>query len=318
MELKKSDYENYDYREFWEENKRAYEDASERLALSKIFKNENKKGVIADIGCGFGRLFNEYEDYDLIIMVDYSLRNLKNAKSLIWDYLKHDQQKFKKVKFVAADATNLPFKDNLIDAAISVRLVHHLNNPNKLISEIRRILKNNSLFIFEFANKRNLKNIIKFFFGKLKLSPFNPTPFMIGETIQDNHPKVIINYLKENNFKISKIISVSNLRIGFLKRKLSLKNLLKLENFFQTLFSFTKLSPSIFIKSFLKKDDKENPNQFYESSPNNLSKNFIDFLVCPKCKSINEKIVLSENEIICNSCNLKFKVYDDIYDLRLL
>ena len=67
--------------------------------------------------------------------------------------------------------------------------------------------------------KRNLKNILKFLSGKLRQSPFSPQPYMIGETIQDNHPSVIINFFKKNSLKINKIISVSNLRVGFLKKK---------------------------------------------------------------------------------------------------
>lgn len=317
MELKKSDYENYDYREFWEDNKRAYEDASERLAINKIFKNVSKTGIIIDIGCGFGRLFNEYQQYDKIIMIDYSLNNLKNAQTTIWNYLSHNEEKFKKIYFIAADATNLPFKDNVIDAAISVRIVHHLNSPEKLISETGRILKNNGLFIIEFANKRNLKNILKFISGKLKISPFNPNPYMIGETIQDNHPEVIINYLKKYNFKINKIISVSNLRIGFLKRKFNLKTLLKLENIFQFLFSVAKLGPSIFIKSFLQKNYNENNSNYKEVNKSDITKNFIDLLICPECKDTNSKLVLSGSEIICKSCDSKFNIQDNIYDLRL-
>lgn len=309
--LKKSDYESYDYREFWEDDKRAYEDASERLALGKLFKGVKKAGTIIDIGCGYGRLFNEYKDYDRIIMLDYSLNNLKNTKNTVQNYLKQDKGKFNKVYFVAADATNLPFKDVITDAAISVRIVHHLNNPEKFISETGRILKNEGLFILEFANKRNLKNIIKFLLGKLKQSPFSPEPYMIGETIQDNHPEVIINFFKKYGFKVKKIISVSNLRAGFLKRKLKLQNLLKLENISQILFSLSKLGPSIFIKAFIYKNDNKN---IEEKTP----ENFEDLLLCPNCRDANNKLTITGNLIVCRSCGTKFNITDGIYDLRML
>jgi ubiquinone/menaquinone biosynthesis C-methylase UbiE len=310
LELKKSDYENYDYREFWEDNKRAYEDASERLALGKLFKSERKSGVIIDIGCGYGRLFNEYRDFDKIIMMDYSLNNLKNTKNTVLDYLKQDKAEFDKVYFVAADALNLPFKNETFNAAISVRLVHHLNNPEKLISETGRVLKNKGLLILEFANKRNLKNIFKFIFGKLSQSPFSPEPYMIGEKIQDNHPSVIIGFFKKNNLKINKIISVSNLRAGFLKRKLNLSNLLRLENISQGLFSLCKLGPSIFIKAF--KNKNENID-IMEKIP----EKFTDMLLCPECKNAENKLEISENFLVCNFCGSKYIISDGIFDLRL-
>jgi len=147
LELKRSDYENYDYREFWEDNKRAYEDASERIALGKLFKPEKKSGAIIDIGCGFGRLFKEYKDFDNIIMMDYSMNNLMNTKKTVLDYFKQDNAELDKVHFIAADAANIPFKNDTFDTAISVRIVHHLNNPRKFISETGRILKNRGYFI---------------------------------------------------------------------------------------------------------------------------------------------------------------------------
>ncbi|MHB1275151.1 MAG: methyltransferase domain-containing protein [Candidatus Humimicrobiaceae bacterium] len=310
MELKKSDYENYDYREFWEDNKRAYEDASERLALGKLFKTVRKSGVIIDIGCGYGRLFNEYKDFDKIIMMDYSLNNLKNTKDTVFDYLKQDNTEFDKVHFIAADALNLPFKNAIFNAAISVRIVHHLNNPEKFISETGRILKNKGLFILEFANKRNLKNIFKFIFGKLSQSPFSPEPYMIGENIQNNHPRVVIGYFKKNDLKINKIISVSNLRAGFLKRKLSLRNLLRLENISQGLFSLCKPGPSIFIKAF--KNINENIDNMEK-----IPQKFTDMLLCPGCKNLESKLEISENFLICNFCGSKYAIAEGIFDLRL-
>ena len=310
MGLKKSDYENYDYREFWEDNKRAYEDASERMAIGRLFKTVQKSGAIIDIGCGYGRLFNEYRDFDTIIMMDYSLNNLKNTKNTVLDYLKQDRKEFDKVYFVAADAQNLPFKNDIFDAAISVRIVHHLASPEKFISETGRILKNKGLFILEFANKRNLKNILKFLSGKLKQSPFSSEPYMVGETIQDNHPSVIINSFLKNNLKINKIISVSNLRVGFLKRKLKPGSLLRLEKILQGLFSFCRLGPSIFIKAF--KDNNKGKDYMGK-----IPQKFTDMLLCPECKNSEGILEINGDFLSCNFCGSKYSISDSVFDLRL-
>lgn len=321
MELRKSDYENYDYREFWEASNRQYEDLSERIAIRKLIKNEKKKGIIIDIGCGYGRLFNEYIDFDLIIMFDYSLNNLNNAKNLIGDFLNSTNKikQNKKIYFVAGDANNLPFKSEVINAAISVRVIHHLNEPQKFISEVSRILKNDSFFILEFANKRNLKNILKFFIRRMKDSPFSLKPINIGDTIQDNHPKTIIEYLKSCNFQIKNIISVSNLRVSFLKKRLKLSVLILFEKLFQNFFSCMKLGPSIFIKAlktnhsknvFIIKDDNLLKNKIFDID-------FQELLLCPNCKSQNSKLNVSNAVIECPFCHKRYLIKNGIYDLRV-
>ncbi len=57
MGIRQSDYENYDYRQFWEEDKRLYEDGSERIAIRKFLKGGQRKNkLLVDLGCGYGRL----------------------------------------------------------------------------------------------------------------------------------------------------------------------------------------------------------------------------------------------------------------------
>ncbi|MCE5329324.1 hypothetical protein LLG07_03195, partial [bacterium] len=138
-------------------------------------------------------------------------------------------------------------------------------------------------------------------------------PYRIGETIHDNHPKVIISYLKSNFFAVKKVLSVSNLRTGFLKRKLKIKNLLMLENIAQICFSSFKLGPSIFIKSYAQKIN--NKNKGYASSK--PAEKFEDLLLCPKCRNAKSDMNISGNSIICTCCGAEFKINDGIYDLRI-
>jgi ubiquinone/menaquinone biosynthesis C-methylase UbiE len=248
--IKQSDYENYDYRQFWQDDKRLYEDSSERIVIKKFIRPLEKRGrIFVDLGCGFGRLFNEYKDFEKIILVDYSVNNLKNAKEAVDKFLNYDEALMKKVVFVAADVTCLPFKPSFADTAMTVRVMHHIDNVERFINEASRILKPDGYFLVEFANKRNLKNIIKFMFGRLKQSPFDSRPLQIGATILDYHPKFIKSLLRQTGFKILKQVSASNYRLGFLKRHINLKVLLFFENIYQDIFSFIDTGPSIFLKT---------------------------------------------------------------------
>ena len=57
--------------------------------------------------------------------------------------------------FINADAVNLPFKDGVFDIVISSNSFDHIPEPEKCISEVHRVLKNNGKFIL--CVPRNLK-----------------------------------------------------------------------------------------------------------------------------------------------------------------
>lgn len=333
LAIRKSNYESYDYREFWEDNKRIYEDKSERLALKKLMAGlKIDSRIFLDIGCGYGRLFNEYMNFKNIIMVDYSLKGLKTARDNIRKFLANDKQKLSSVYFIAADATSLPFKSDCIDFLLTVRVIHHLNSPEKYFNEVCRILKNEGLYFLEFANKRNLKNILRYFIGKMDTSPFNLIPSQIGETILNFHPKYITSFLHERNFIIKRLISVSNFRSELLKKCISTKLLLLFENMYQNFFSSISIGPSIFLKSVLYK--KEAGKNFYKfigskiNSSNVLSNdnarksllkkylkiNICDILICPCCKK--ENLLFEKSKIFCTSCKKIFSIEDGIYNFK--
>ncbi len=308
MDFRKSDYESYDYSKFWEDDRRLYEDKAERMALRRLIAGiggENK--IFFDIGCGYGRLFNEYKDFETIVLIDYSLNNLKNARDRIERFLKNTPGKLASVYFIAADATSLPIKSDCADIILTVRVIHHLDNPEKYFDEIARILKNRGSFFLEFANKRNLKNILRFFVRKMDTSPFNLKPSQIGETILNFHPDHISDILEKRNFTIKKSISVSNFRLNLLKKFPGTKTLLFFEKIYQKLFSFVLLGPSIFMKSVLN-----------EKGPENISKNKItsleDILICVYCGE--SSLVPDKNMIQCKNCGRIFIRENGIYNFK--
>ncbi len=308
MAYNKLDYENYDYREFWQDDKRKYEDASERIALKKLMKGTEhlEEKIFVDLGCGFGRLISEYKDFGHIILIDYSLSNLQNAKRRISDYV--DAKKIESIYFICADALNIPIKSSSIHFLISVRLIHHIKDISRYIAEISRILADSSTLVLEFANKKNLKNILRFFLGKSKQSPFDEKPLEVGDTILNWHPKTIMKYLDLNDFKITSKISVSNLRISILKRKLKLSLHLFLEKSAQFLFSFLLIGPSIFIKSLLQKEE-------YADIKDNKPFHIVDILICPKCKGL--AVQIKGDSLTCASCSANYRLIDGIFDLRV-
>ncbi len=45
------------------------------------------------------------------------------------------------VELIEADASNLPFSDSFFDKVLSVHLLEHLDNPQKVVAEMARVLK---------------------------------------------------------------------------------------------------------------------------------------------------------------------------------
>jgi len=311
LSIRQSDYEDYDYRQFWEEDKRLYEDSSERIAIRKFLKGEQRKDkLLIDLGCGYGRLFNEYQDFERIILVDFSMKNLQNAREVISKYLDNQKEKLSHIFFVCADVTKLPFKAGSVDTVLTVRVIHHLNNPGIFFHEVQRALKNGGLFMLEFANKRNIKNIGKYFLKKIKVSPFSGEPYQVGETILNFHPGQIKKLLKSESFEIKKALSVSNFRISFVKKHFRIGFLLFWERVYQYLFSFLWLGPSIFLKSVLKEDKMIDPGLI------NHGFNFLEILSCPVCK--NEKLTFGrDGKIMCGNCRSNFSVDEGIYNFRI-
>lgn len=74
------DYEGSTYRtDFWEGKGRDYEDAVERIILRQFLPKAARRYV--DFGAGFGRLINEADRYDEVVIMDYSSTMLQDAQA---------------------------------------------------------------------------------------------------------------------------------------------------------------------------------------------------------------------------------------------
>ena len=109
------------------------------------------------------------------------------------------------------------------------------------------------VFILEYANKLNLKSILRYWLGKQAWSPFTLEPVEFVKLNFDFHPKAIRNWLGELGFSIEKTLTVSHFRLGFLKRLVPARLLAALDGFFQPTGAFWQFTPSVFVKAQLPK-----------------------------------------------------------------
>ncbi len=286
------DYEGSDYQEkFWGAGGRAYEDAAEALALKRLLPASGRH--LLELGAGAGRNTPRYAGFDRVTLLDYSTTQLKQALEKLGDGPRY--------RYIAADIYRLPFAPSSFDAATMIRTLHHFAQPQLALQQVRGCLAGGAIFILEFANKRNLKSVLRYAAGKQKWNPFSREAVEFVELNFDFHPAAIKSLLWDCGFGIEKQLSVSYLRAGFLKNLLPQKVLTSFESFLQTAVSWTAYSPSIFLRT------KTNG----ESTPPNTKTLFR----CPACGHF--PLEDKPPELTCDACGRTYPVIDDIYDFRV-
>jgi len=246
-------YDTYDYPAYWEE--REYEYDSEVLALRAFLNRIPKIGKFADIGGGYGRLVEYYQHRaSKIDLVDPSGALLKVARKR----LVGDKGMVKKINFVQASVENLGKKKrkNSYDVAIMVRVMHHIEDPQKAMRVVGRLVKPGGYLILEFPNKVHLKALVmNFIHGNFTyLLDIFPTDRRSRRNIKKRtlpflnfHPDVMMEGLRESGFKVIEKRSVSNLRNVACKKYLPLPFLLWVEERVQRPLSAFNFGPSVFI-----------------------------------------------------------------------
>lgn len=233
------DYEGSDYRtDFWEGRGREYEDKSERIALRRLLPPSG--GRLIDIGAGFGRLADLYAAYDEIVLMDYSKSHLEYARQ----HLGADH-----ITYVAANIYQMPFASGSFDAAVIVRVLHHLSDAPKALQAIRDILYPGAALVMEYANQRNLKAILRYYLGRQQHNPFGLEPWEFAELNFDFHPAFIEKALHEADFRVERQLGVSSLRIDLLKRIIPPTAIAAADGWLQYPMGSLKLTPSVFLRA---------------------------------------------------------------------
>src|SRR5512138_1548599 len=234
------DYEGSDYQtSFWDRGGREYEDRTEAIALRRLLPPKGR--ILLELGAGAGRNTPRYLGFDRIVLLDYSRTQLEQAQGRLG--------KSDKYIYVAADVYRLPFVDGLFDTATMIRTLHHMADAPKALEQVRNVLRSGGVFILEFANKLNLKAIVRYLSGRQKWNPFSPEPVEFVKLNFDFHPTAIREWLKRLGFSIEKTLSLSHFRVGFLKRIVPTGVLVFLDSLFQWTGAFWQLTPSVFVRA---------------------------------------------------------------------
>lgn len=284
------DYEGSEYRtEFWEGQGREYEDAAERIALRHLLPPTSRR--VVELGAGFGRLANLYAPYEQVVLLDYSRSLLEDARQR-WG---HDPR----FVFVVGNVYDLPFADSAFDTVVMVRVLHHLVEPQSALREMQRILASGGELILEYANKRNLKAILRYLLQRRSANPFSLEPWEFVPLNFDFHPRHVEGLLTEAGFALRERRSVSILRLPALKRLLPASLLARVDGVLQLPTAPLRLGPSIFVRATVPGERGEVASSLFR---------------CPACHAMGLR---EKDELIwCAACGQRWSRRGGIYDFK--
>ena len=115
----------------------------------------NLKGLnILDVGCGGGLLSEEFAKSGAEVTgIDISENALKIA-------ITHALENDLTIDYKSGYAENIPANDNTFDVVICADCLEHVNNLEKVISEVSRVLKDSGIFCYDTINRTFLSKIV--------------------------------------------------------------------------------------------------------------------------------------------------------------
>jgi SAM-dependent methyltransferase len=289
------DYEGSDYQtRFWEKGGREYEDRCEAIALRRLLPRKGQ--LLLELGAGAGRNTLRYNGFERVVLLDYSRTQLKQAQELLGN-----SERF---IYVAADIYRLPFVDGLFDAATMIRVLHHMADAPAALGQVRAVMQPGASFILEFANKRNLKSILRYLLHLQAWNPFSPESVEFAPLNFDFHPRTLHRLLASLGFHIERTLTVSHFRIGLLKRTIPPALLAGLDSIFQWTGAFGQFSPSVFLR--LRVNGKNIPSPVH--------KDLASYFKCPECQF--SPLTITNQEIHCPACKRSWSISEGIFDFR--
>ena len=120
--------------------------------VKRVIKSVN--GPFLDMGCHSGTFTAQVMkkiNSDQVYGIDISHSAIELAK-----------KRFPKGHFQMADAHNLPFKDNFFEAVFCLEMLEHVDDPVKVLTEMRRVMKNQAYSVLLVPSENKLFKIVWF------------------------------------------------------------------------------------------------------------------------------------------------------------
>lgn len=154
-----------------------------------------------DLGCGFGEKTVSFQPFSsCLIGLDIRSECVRAVRNL-------------GVQAIIADATSLPFRDEVFDRVVCFDLVEHVANSLGLLNEVNRVLKKNAILLLTTPNAKRVTSFaapVSVFFLRIKRRDFplfnqkkrKNLPFLIKEHIVEYTVTSLENLFKSSLFEV--------------------------------------------------------------------------------------------------------------------
>jgi ubiquinone/menaquinone biosynthesis C-methylase UbiE len=281
-------YDGVEYKDFWDDPAKMRLDKLERAIVRKLLPVSGQR--ILDLGCGYGRLASCYlERFEQVVMLDGSITLLRQAQETIGE----------RATYIAADANRLPFRPGSFDCVLMIRVFHHINDSQVILSEMHRIISNGGNLIFNYCNKLSVRQLLHWTLRRTRENPLTIKPTGIGTRLISHHPAQIEQLLKQHGFTRTKYLGAGILDKlpGDTERFSSLAEALT------PLFGAIKLAPWINCRATLSSEGQIKTSQRLD-----------DILVCPVC---HQELTRQAFTYHCRGCEAPFPIENGILDFRI-
>lgn len=112
------------------------------------------------------------------------------------DAVKYAQKKYPQIHFLCAEAENLPYKNDQFDLVLCYETIEHVRNPQKAMSEMKRVLKKDGTLVLAMDSGVIAFRIIWFFWEKTFGRAWR------GAHLNAFHHTELENLIKKSKFKI--------------------------------------------------------------------------------------------------------------------
>ena len=293
------DYEGSDYRgDFWDRQGRSYEDAAERLALRQLLPANGVR--IAEIGAGFGRLAELYAGYEQVILFDYSRTLLADAA--------RDWGADPRFVFVAGNLYELPLAAGILDTLVMVRVMHHLADVPAALVQLRHALHRQSVAVLEFANKRNVKALLRWGLRRQAWSPLDREPIEFVELNYDFHPEWMAERLTEAGFVVRRRLGVSHFRLAQIKERVAGARLAQWDSRLFAVGGAYPLAPSVFVQAA---SPAAGARPAVPPDPGQVWRLFR----CPVCRGVPLE-PLADERVRCSACGAVYARREGVWDFK--
>lgn len=286
------DYTERDYRTVWQKPRAQFEDRFEGRIMDRMMPGD--PGWFIDLGGGYGRLYERsVRPGRKVVLVDYADNLLAMAEERYGD--RPD------LFYVAADAYHLPFRDSSFSAGVTVRVFHHMNQPESFLRELARVMREGAAVLFEYSNKRNLMRILKRGRRSLRRDHEEYADWQFG-----THPAYLRQAAADAGLWVEGTRGTAFFPRYLTERTMFLeKPLAWLETLFDATLGRIGLAPMNFALMRRRGATGERGNPADE---------LLQILCCPSCRG---SLASAESGLACESCRRSYSKRGKVIDLRL-